>query len=110
MAVFIVLWPYLLTTKLKSVIPNNLGHFIEGALYYKISPLTPPKIHTVILILVLFIFENFSTQNYLQLCSRFLVLNQIYCNFFLGTIGQSEQSDWQKRGLHQLEQSLPDGH
>ena len=26
MAVFIVLWPYLLTTKLKSVIRNNLGH------------------------------------------------------------------------------------
>ena len=27
MAVFIVLWPYLLTTKLKSVIHHNLGHF-----------------------------------------------------------------------------------
>ena len=26
MAVFIVLWPYLLTTKLKSVIRHNLGH------------------------------------------------------------------------------------
>ena len=26
MAIFIVLWPYLLTTKLKSVIRHNLGH------------------------------------------------------------------------------------
>ena len=26
MAVFIVLWPYLLTTKLRSVIRHNLGH------------------------------------------------------------------------------------
>ena len=30
MAVFIVLWPYLLTTKLKSVIRHNLGHSIKG--------------------------------------------------------------------------------
>ena len=29
MAVFIVLWPYLLTTKLRSVIRHNLGHSIE---------------------------------------------------------------------------------
>ena len=29
MAVFIVLWPYLLTTKLKSVIRHNLGHSNE---------------------------------------------------------------------------------
>ena len=26
MAIFIVLWPYLLTTKLRSVIRHNLGH------------------------------------------------------------------------------------
>ena len=26
MAIFIVLWPYLLTTKLRSVIHHNLGH------------------------------------------------------------------------------------
>ena len=31
MAVFIVLWPYLLTTKLKSVIRHNLGHSKGGA-------------------------------------------------------------------------------
>ena len=31
MAVFIVLWPYLLTTKLKSVICHNLGHSNLGA-------------------------------------------------------------------------------
>ena len=30
MAVFIVLWPYLLTTKLKSVIRHNLGHSNQG--------------------------------------------------------------------------------
>ena len=29
MVVFIVLWPYLLTTKLRSVIRHNLGHSID---------------------------------------------------------------------------------
>ena len=37
MAVFIVLWPYLLTTKLKSVILHNLGH---SNLYELISTFT----------------------------------------------------------------------
>ena len=30
-AVFIVLWPCLLTTKLRSVIRHNLGHSMQGA-------------------------------------------------------------------------------
>ena len=30
MAIFIVLWPYLLTTKLRSVIRHNLGHSNVG--------------------------------------------------------------------------------
>ena len=37
MAVFIVLWPYLLTTKLKSVIRHNLGHSnIQSCLYKRL--------------------------------------------------------------------------
>ena len=32
MAVFIVLWPYLLTTKLRSVIRHNLGHSKRGVI------------------------------------------------------------------------------
>ena len=39
MAVFIVLWPYLLTTKLKSVIRHNLGHSIPAIL--------PTYLHTL---------------------------------------------------------------
>ena len=35
MAVFIVLWPYLLTTKLKSVIRHNLGHSNIHINYHK---------------------------------------------------------------------------
>ena len=31
MAVCIVLWPYLLTTKLRSLIRHNLGHSTDGA-------------------------------------------------------------------------------
>ena len=33
MAIFIVLWPYLLTTKLRSVIRHNLGHSKVGKVY-----------------------------------------------------------------------------
>ena len=42
LAVFIVLWPYLLTTKLKSVIRHNLGHFnlLNGLLIVGVQNVT----------------------------------------------------------------------
>ena len=37
MAILIVLWPYLLTTKLRSVIRHNLGHSMVAAHEYRIK-------------------------------------------------------------------------
>ena len=37
MAVFIVLWPYLLNTKLRSVIRHNIGHSKLAAIRYSID-------------------------------------------------------------------------
>ena len=35
MAVFIVLWPYLLTTKLRCLQKNNIGHTSDGVTLYR---------------------------------------------------------------------------
>ena len=47
MAVFIVLWPYLLTTKLRSVIRHSLGH--SNVFVYIIDrfPILPKGFHKV---------------------------------------------------------------
>jgi hypothetical protein len=37
MAGFIVLWPYLLTTKLRCLQKNNIGHTTLSALYHRLS-------------------------------------------------------------------------
>jgi hypothetical protein len=37
MAVFIVVWPYLLTTKLRSVIRHNLGHSKYTYIQYSVN-------------------------------------------------------------------------
>ena len=58
MAVFIVLWPYLLTTKLRSVIRHNLGH----------SNLQPPTGKNKLLSVT-----NRLQTNYYRLCYRLCI-------------------------------------